>query len=120
MSSYYIKFDFYIAEVDIYCDSNKSNKKSCLPICYRIKRFIDIVTNNTDIEKIDLDEHFCVQQNDNVYTAFKHYKSLYKNDVVIYSQICNFTKSKICKDILTNDDKINIYIINQLKKHTLI
>ena len=116
--SYYIKFDRYIAEVEIYCDSNKSNKKSCVPICYRIKRFIDIITNKTDTEKIDIDEngHCCVIQDYNEHTIFKHYKSLYKSDLVIYNNICKYTVAKIRKDILTNDDEINIYIIDELKK----
>lgn len=32
---YYMKFDRYIAEIEIYCDSNKHNHNSCIPIKIR-------------------------------------------------------------------------------------
>ena len=58
---YYIKFDNYICEIEIYCDSNKNNNKSCMPICYKIINIIDIV-NNTEHDNIMLDEfnHVCL------------------------------------------------------------
>ena len=116
--SYYMKFDKYICEIQIYCDSNKNRQNSCIPICYRICSIIDIITNE-EVESILLDEynHVCIIQEENYnFQITPHIKLLKKNMICIYNELCNFNNNKIIKPINLINDKIEIFIVNKLRK----
>ena len=115
---YYMKFDRYIAEIEIYCDSNKHNHKSCIPVCYRILNFTDIV-NQTESEHIYLDEnsHTCLIENEhNDFTITRHIKILSKNMVIFYKNLCEFSNKIIKNILLDNNNRIEIFITDKLQK----
>jgi antitoxin component YwqK of YwqJK toxin-antitoxin module len=118
IDTYYMKFDRYIAEIEIYCDSNKYNNKSCIPVCYRILNFIDIV-NQTESEHIYLDEHMhtCLIENEqNDFTITPHAKILSKNMVIFYKDLCEFSNKIIKNIILDSNNRIEIFIIDKLQR----
>jgi antitoxin component YwqK of YwqJK toxin-antitoxin module len=112
--SYYMKFDKYICEIEIY---NFSKYKSCIPVCYRIKSIIDMITDE-EIESILLDEHnhVCIIREDNYnFQITPHIKILKKDALCVYSGICEHS-DKIVKPINLLNEKIDIFIINELKR----
>ena len=99
--TYYMKFDIFICEIEIYCDSNNNRKNYCIPICYRIKSITNMITNE-EVENILLDEydHTCLIQEDNYnFQITPHIKLLKKNMLCIYNEICDFNSNKIIKTI---------------------
>ena len=117
---YYMKFDNYISQIEIYSDCNKNNNISCMPICYRIINFVNIV-DNSEIDYIYIDDnyhHTCIVPLErNNYQITPHTKILSKNDLVIYQNICNFTNNKIIKNInLSYSGEIKLFIINKLNR----
>lgn len=113
---HYIKFDRYIASVELYCDSGRNNKKTCIPICYKIIDFVDMI-DNTSIDKIYMDEHTClIKSGQNSFQITPHIKTLSKNMVVIYKNICEFSNKIINNILIDEDDKIDIFLIDELKR----
>lgn len=114
-----MKFNNHIAEIEIYSDCNKYNNKSCIPICYRIVKFNNIVDNSESEYIFEVDNsHTCIVPLErNNYQITPHSKILSKNDVVIYENICNFTSNKIIKNInLDESGKIELFITNKLNR----
>ena len=112
-----MKFDNYICEIEIYCNSNKNNKKMCLPICYRICSIIDMV-DNIEHNSILLDDynHVClIEEDTHNFQITPHIKLLKKNMMCFYKEICNFSDD-IIKPIHLIDNKIEIFIMNEIKK----
>jgi hypothetical protein len=114
-----MKFNNHIAEIEIYSDCNKYNNKSCIPICYRIIKFTNIVDNSESEYIFEVDSnHTCIVPLErNNYQITPHTKILSKNNVVIYENICNFTGNKIIKNINLDDSgKIQLFITNKLNR----
>lgn len=110
---YYIKYDMYILEVDVYdvkIQYDNTQKNTIIPNFYKILHIYDIIENK-EIDEIDNyygNDFNCIENINNYERIIiKHTKKIKKGMFCIYKNICSHDNS-IYKNLMIDDDNKNM------------